>query len=80
MSPAADNYDETLSTLRYADRAKNIVNHAVVNEDPNARIIRELREEVEKLREQLTKAEVQTGSLANPTSSPVSGGSPKGVP
>lgn len=60
ISPAADNYDETLSTLRYADRAKSIVNHAVVNEDPNARIIRELREEVEKLREQLTEAEVQT--------------------
>lgn len=59
LSPAADNYDETLSTLRYADRAKNIVNHAVINEDPNARIIRELREEVEKLREQLTEAEVQ---------------------
>lgn len=59
ISPAADNYDETLSTLRYADRAKNIINHAVVNEDPNARIIRELREEVEKLREQLTVAEVQ---------------------
>lgn len=60
VSPAADNYDETLSTLRYADRAKNIVNHAVVNEDPNARIIRELREEVEKLRVQLTQAEVRS--------------------
>ncbi|XP_046878095.1 LOW QUALITY PROTEIN: kinesin-like protein KIF13B [Hypomesus transpacificus] len=57
ISPAADNYDETLSTLRYADRAKSIVNHAVVNEDPNARIIRELREEVDKLRDQLTEAE-----------------------
>ncbi|XP_062406496.1 kinesin-like protein KIF13B isoform X2 [Sardina pilchardus] len=57
VSPAADNYEETLSTLRYADRAKSIVNHAVVNEDPNARIIRELREEVEKLRDQLTEAE-----------------------
>ncbi|XP_041104450.1 kinesin-like protein KIF13A isoform X6 [Polyodon spathula] len=57
VSPAADNYEETLSTLRYADRAKRIVNHAVVNEDPNARIIRELREEVEKLREQLSQAE-----------------------
>ncbi|XP_061089735.1 kinesin-like protein KIF13A isoform X2 [Conger conger] len=57
ISPAADNYEETLSTLRYADRAKRIVNHAVVNEDPNARIIRELREEVEKLKEQLTQAE-----------------------
>lgn len=61
VSPAADNYDETLSTLRYADRAKSIVNHAVVNEDPNARIIRELREEVEKLRDQLTQAEVREG-------------------
>lgn len=58
ISPAADNYEETLSTLRYADRAKRIVNHAVVNEDPNARIIRELREEVEKLRVQLSQAEV----------------------
>lgn len=57
ISPAADNYEETLSTLRYADRAKSIVNHAVVNEDPNARIIRELREEVEKLRVQLNQAE-----------------------
>ena len=38
---------------RYADRAKRIVNHAVVNEDPNAKVIRELREEVEQLRTQL---------------------------
>ncbi|XP_063116001.1 kinesin-like protein KIF13A isoform X3 [Cavia porcellus] len=57
ISPAADNYEETLSTLRYADRAKRIVNHAVVNEDPNAKVIRELREEVEKLKEQLSQAE-----------------------
>lgn len=59
ISPAADNYEETLSTLRYADRAKRIVNHAVINEDPNARIIRELRMEVEALREMLKHA---TGS------------------
>lgn len=59
ISPAGDNYEETLSTLRYADRAKRIVNHAVVNEDPNAKIIRELREEVDKLREQLNQAEVR---------------------
>ncbi|KAG5875309.1 hypothetical protein JTB14_022220 [Gonioctena quinquepunctata] len=59
ISPAADNYEETLSTLRYADRAKRIVNHAVVNEDPNARIIRELTEEVEALKEMLKHA---TGS------------------
>lgn len=56
ISPAADNYEETLSTLRYADRAKRIVNHAVINEDPNARIIRELRKEVEMLKEMLKHA------------------------
>jgi len=38
VSPASDNFEETLSTLRYADRAKRIVNHAVVNEDPNSRV------------------------------------------
>ena len=38
ISPASDNYEESLSTLRYADRAKRIVNHAVVNEDPNSRV------------------------------------------
>ncbi|XP_070533072.1 kinesin-like protein KIF13A isoform X2 [Ptychodera flava] len=57
ISPAADNFDETLSTLRYADRAKRIVNHAVINEDPNARIIRELRDEVDSLKKQLKVAE-----------------------
>jgi len=40
ISPSALNYEETLSTLRYANNAKNIVNRAVVNEDANARIIR----------------------------------------
>ena len=53
ISPAADNYEETLSTLRYADRAKKIVNKAVVNEDPNTKVIRELKEEVEKLKRML---------------------------
>ena len=38
ISPASDNYEETMSTLRYADRAKRIMNHAVVNEDPNAKV------------------------------------------
>ena len=54
ISPAADNYEETLSTLRYADRAKKIVNHAIINEDPNAKVIRELREEVEVLKSQIS--------------------------
>ncbi|TMS01070.1 Kinesin-like protein KIF1C [Larimichthys crocea] len=50
LSPADINYEETLSTLRYADRAKQIRCNAVINEDPNARLIRELKAEVERLR------------------------------
>ena len=41
---------------RYADRAKRITNHAVVNEDPNAKIIRELRAEVVALKDMLLNA------------------------
>ena len=63
ISPSADNYEETLSSLRYADRAKRIVNHAVVNEDPNARIIRELRHEVETLHKELEVAQVLDCSI-----------------
>ncbi|TVY44823.1 Kinesin-like protein [Lachnellula subtilissima] len=54
ISPADINFDETLSTLRYADSAKRIKNHAVVNEDANARMIRELKEELATLRSKLT--------------------------
>ncbi|RFU77295.1 kinesin, partial [Trichoderma arundinaceum] len=53
ISPADINYDETISTLRYADSAKRIKNHAVVNEDANARMIRELKEELTLLRNKL---------------------------
>lgn len=57
VSPAADNYQETLSTLRYADSAKRIVNQAVVNEDVKSKAIEELQEEIKNLREQLTTTE-----------------------
>ncbi|KAM0788929.1 hypothetical protein ACM66B_003005 [Microbotryomycetes sp. NB124-2] len=53
ISPA--DYEETLSTLRYADQAKKIKNKAVVNEDPNAKLIRELKEELAVLRIRLGK-------------------------
>ncbi|XP_041947559.1 kinesin-like protein KIF1C [Alosa sapidissima] len=53
LSPADINYDETLSTLRYADRAKQIRCNAVINEDPNHRLVRELKEEVNRLKELL---------------------------
>ncbi|XP_020780541.2 kinesin-like protein KIF1C [Boleophthalmus pectinirostris] len=50
LSPADINYEETLSTLRYADRAKQIRCNAIINEDPNAKLIRDLKSEVERLR------------------------------
>ncbi|XP_066520576.1 kinesin-like protein KIF1A isoform X3 [Hoplias malabaricus] len=53
LSPADINYDETLSTLRYADRAKQIRCNAVINEDPNNRLVRELKDEVSRLKELL---------------------------
>jgi len=56
ISPAASNYEESLSTLRYADRAKKIVNKAVINESIQDKIIRELRTENEKLKKALLDA------------------------
>lgn len=56
ISPADVNYAETISTLRYANRAKNIINKPTINEDANVKLIRELREEIESLRVMLTSA------------------------
>eukprot|EP00063_Salmo_salar_P030467 XP_014005302.1 PREDICTED: kinesin-like protein KIF14 isoform X1 [Salmo salar] len=50
LSPAGSNVEESLSTLRYAKQARMIINVAKVNEDTNAKLIRELKAEVEKLR------------------------------
>lgn len=54
ISPA--DYEETLSTLRYADQAKKIQNKAVVNEDANAKLVRELKEELALLRARVSSA------------------------
>jgi len=56
ISPAADNLDETVSTLKYASRAKAITNEVVRNEDVNEKMIRELKTEIEKLRMQLVSS------------------------
>lgn len=53
ISPAGYNYDETLSTLRYASRAKNIHNKPKINEDPKDAILREYQEEIMKLKQML---------------------------
>ena len=59
LSPHVTNYEESLSTLRYADRAKRIKTHAVVNEDPTSKRIRELTEEVDRLKQLLTNTNIQ---------------------
>jgi mevalonate kinase len=59
ISPAYDNYEETISTLRYADQAKKIVNHAIINEDEPGTVIRELRDEIDKLRKELDDAKAE---------------------
>ena len=63
LSPADINFDETLSTLRYANRAKQIRNKAVVNEDQNETMIRSLREEIDDLRRKLSSTGSDTGTL-----------------
>ncbi|RZF34198.1 hypothetical protein LSTR_LSTR003608 [Laodelphax striatellus] len=60
VSPADCNYSETLSTLRYANRAKNIINKPTINEDENVKLIRELREEITKLKSMMTENECTT--------------------
>lgn len=57
LSPADNNYDETLSTLRYANRAKNICNQPHINEDPKDTMLREYQEEIQKLRALLENSE-----------------------
>lgn len=53
VGPADYNYDETISTLRYATRAKSIKNHASVNEDPKDALLRKFQKEIEDLKKQL---------------------------
>ncbi|XP_075406919.1 kinesin-like protein KIF1B isoform X2 [Tenrec ecaudatus] len=75
LSPADINYDETLSTLRYADRAKQIKCNAVINEDPNAKLVRELKEEVTRLKDLLRAqglGDIIDTSIGSLTSSPSS--------
>ena len=51
LSPADYNYEETLSTLRYADRAKQIKNKPRINEDPKDALLREYQNEIQQLKE-----------------------------
>lgn len=65
LSPSSDAYDETLSTLRYADRAKNIKNIPKVNEDPKDALLREYEDEIKKLKNMIS--EMSTGKQTTDT-------------
>ncbi|XP_075818013.1 stAR-related lipid transfer protein 9 [Microtus pennsylvanicus] len=59
VSPAHTSYSETMSTLRYASNAKNIINRPQVNEDASVKLIRELREEIDRLKAMLLSFELR---------------------
>lgn len=61
LSPAESNYEESLSTLRYANRAKSIQNRPRVNEDPKEALLREYQEEIRRLR-LLFSGQLDTGN------------------
>jgi len=64
LSPADINYDETLGTLRYADRAKQIKNKAAVNESATDKLIRTLREDNEKMKAMLAAGGMDMSAVA----------------
>lgn len=74
VSPASRNYVETLSTLRYANRAKNIHNQPRVNEDPKDTMLRKFQEEIDRLR-QLLESNQRIGNNYNNSSNNISNSS-----
>ncbi|KAK1901068.1 Kinesin-like protein KIF17 [Dissostichus eleginoides] len=64
LSPSDNNYEETLSTLRYANRAKSIQNRPRINEDPKDALLREYQEEIKKLRS-LISGQMGTTNLSS---------------
>eukprot|EP00600_Ochromonadales_sp_CCMP1393_P008823 CAMPEP_0174954044 /NCGR_PEP_ID=MMETSP0004_2-20121128/205_1 /TAXON_ID=420556 /ORGANISM="Ochromonas sp., Strain CCMP1393" /LENGTH=787 /DNA_ID=CAMNT_0016201813 /DNA_START=43 /DNA_END=2407 /DNA_ORIENTATION=- len=61
ISPADYNYSETMSTLKYANRAKSIENAVTRNEDNNERMIRDLKQQIEELKKKLESGEAAAG-------------------
>ena len=63
VSPADYNYDESLSTLRYASRAKCIKNKPKINEDPKDALLREYEEEIKQLKEIISQMKSGNGGV-----------------
>lgn len=55
VSPAESNYEESLSTIRYASRARNIKNKPIVNRDPNSIMIENLRLQISNLQMEISE-------------------------
>ncbi|XP_058834177.1 chromosome-associated kinesin KIF4-like [Topomyia yanbarensis] len=70
VSPADYNCEETINTLRYANRAKNIRNKAVVNQDPNQAEIRRLNAVIQELRLELLSATTGKENVAGEANRP----------
>ena len=61
IGPASYNFDESMTTLRYANRAKNIKNIPKINEDPKDAKMREYKDEIDKLKRQLADRGIGKG-------------------
>lgn len=68
IGPADYNYEETISTLRYANHAKSIKNKPKINEDPKDTMIREYQSEITRLKDELAK-KLGGGIVTNPDGS-----------
>ncbi|KAK9799802.1 hypothetical protein WJX73_000528 [Symbiochloris irregularis] len=73
ISPAASNYEESLSTLRYAERAKRIQNRPRVNEDPKDAVLQEYQAEIARLRAALASAQALSAAQPVPATLPDQG-------
>lgn len=80
LSPADNNYDESLSTLRYANRAKNIKNKPKVNEDAKDALLREYQEEIRRLKSMITESGAATVSDASAAGGGDDDGDGSGIP
>ena len=63
-SPADYNFDETISTLRYASRAKFIKNKPIINEDPKDALLKEYAQEIQRLKAMLSNQGIDGGSIS----------------
>ena len=65
IGPADYNFDESISTLRYANRAKNIKNRAKINEDPKDALLRQFQKEIDELKKRLEEGRPLGGADLN---------------